>query len=283
MDYRRVKGHLVICGWKSDMKETLFDILRVARDLSSDKIVLVSNVDAEKVEELREDMDLKGLKFVHGDYFSELALSRANIREAKKVIVLADTLESSAVSEVDSKTVMTVLTIRAMAKYIYICAEILDRKYESYLRQAMCDEILHIRDFARQMIANSSATNGVSHIIHALLAGGEGISHLVTEEIPSSFVGNAYLEYRRSVSNMGDRVLIGVLENTGSPHRMKMESLREAQKTSDVSQLINNLQKVKELEVNRPVFLPRDEYIIQQYSLGILLERSEVQLDGRNG
>ena len=283
MDYRRVKGHLVICGWKGDMKETLTDILRVARDLSSDKIVLVSNVDAEKVEELREDADLKGLKFVHGDYFSELALSRANIREAKKVIVLADTLESGAVSEVDSKTVMTVLTIRAMAKYIYICAEILDRKYESYLRQAMCDEILHIRDFARQMIANSSATNGVSHIIHALLAGGEGISHLVTEEIPTSFVGNAYLEYRRSVSNMGDRVLIGVLENTGSPHRMKMESLREAQKTSDVSQLINNLQKVKELEVNRPVFLPHDEYVIQQYSLGILLERSEVQLDGRNG
>ncbi len=276
MDYRRVKDHLLICGWKADMKETLLDILRVWQDLTADRIVLVSNVDPEKVEELREETDLKGLKFVKGDYFSELSLSRANVKGAQKVLILADTLESSAVTEVDSKTVMTVLTIRSMAKDIYICAEILDRKYESYLKQAMCDEILYSRDFARQMIASSSATNGMSHIIHGLLTREEGESQLVTVEIPTDFVGRTYHDYRSSLPTEKNRVLIGVLENTGSPHRMKMLALRDAQKTSDVSRLINNLHKVKELEVNRPVFVPKDDYVIQKHTLGIVLERLEV-------
>ncbi|WP_455383064.1 potassium channel family protein, partial [Salinispira pacifica] len=189
MDYKRVREHLVICGWKADLKETLLDILSVWHELDSDRIILVSNVDPEKVEALREEPVLKGIKFVKGDYFSELSLARANVREARKVLILADTLESSAVTEVDSKTVMTVLTIRAMAKDVYICAEILDRKYESYLKQAMCDEILYSRDFARQMIASSSATNGMSHIIHSLLSRGAGESQLVTVDIPPDFVG----------------------------------------------------------------------------------------------
>jgi voltage-gated potassium channel len=275
MDYKRVRDHLVVCGWKEDLKETLLDILQVWRDLDADRVVLVSNVDPERVEALREETDLKGLKFVRGDYFSELALTRANVREARKVLILADTLESSAVTEVDSKTVMTVLTIRAMAKDVYICAEILDRKYESYLQQALCDEILYSRDFARQMIASSSATNGMSHIIHSLLKSSESESHLLTVEIPTDYVGKTYHDYRSSLPAGTNRVLIGLLENTGSPHRMKMLALREAQKTSDVSRLINNLQKVKELEVNRPVFVPKDEYVIQRHSLGIVLERVE--------
>ena len=68
-------------------------------------------------------------------------------------------------------------------------------------------------------------------------------------------------------------MLLGVLENTGSPNRMKIEALREAQKTSDVSQLITNLQKVKGLEVNRPLFLPADDHPIQRYTQAIVLER----------
>jgi voltage-gated potassium channel len=68
-------------------------------------------------------------------------------------------------------------------------------------------------------------------------------------------------------------LLLGILENTGSPRGMKLEALREAQKTSDVSLLVNNLQKAKGLEVNKPVFLPADDYIIQPHSKAIVLEK----------
>ncbi len=70
-------------------------------------------------------------------------------------------------------------------------------------------------------------------------------------------------------------LLIGILENTGSPNAMKMEALREAQKTSDVSALVTNLQNVKGLVVNRPVFMPGDDYKLQAHSRAIILERKE--------
>lgn len=274
MDFKNLDGHLVICGWREDMKDILRDILVTSSELDSEHLVLVSNVEPEKVQELQEEEDLRGLKFVRGDYHSELALQRANVRAARKVVIIADTLESSSVSEVDSKTVMAVLTVKSLARDVYVTAEILDRKYESYLKHVQCDEILFSRDFARQMIASSSATNGLSHIIYELLGQGAAGSRLVTLAIPAAFVNRTYGEYRQSQpSASGRRLLLGLLTNTGSPNAMKMEALRDAQKTSDVSQLIANMQKVKGLEVNQPVLLPPDDYEIQRHSMAIVLER----------
>ncbi len=272
MEFKRLKNHLVICGWKTDMKEILLDILRVTSDLNSEQIVIISNVESERIEELKEDAELSGLKFVRGDYFSEAGLRRANVSTARKVLIMADSLESSAASEVDSKTVMTVLTLKSIARDVYVTAEILDKKYESYLQQAMCDEILFSRDFGRQMLANTSATNGMSHIIYDLLTQSGGTSRLSTEPVPGDLVNKTFSELRDRMTGPR-RVLLGLLENTGSPNRMKVEALRDAQKTADISTLITNLQKVKGLEVNKPLFLPADDHPIQRYTQAIVLER----------
>ncbi|MFW6291629.1 MAG: TrkA-related ion transporter, partial [Spirochaetota bacterium] len=276
MDFKDLSGHLVMCGWRDDMKDILHDILYTSSGLSPDHVVLVSNVEPEKVQELQEDEDLRGLKFVRGDYHAELALIRASVKTARKVVIIADTLESSSASEIDSKTVMAVLTVKSLARDVYVTAEVLDRKYESYLKHVQCDEILFSRDFARQMIASSSALNGLSHIIHELLGQGASGSRLLTVSIPGSYVNRTYGEYRQSQSSEdGRRLLIGILSNTGSPNAMKIEALRDAQKTSDVSQLISNMQKVKGLEVNQPVLLTPDDYTIQKHSMAIVLERDE--------
>lgn len=274
MDFNGLRDHLIICGWREDMKEILQDVLRASDDLDADHLVIISNVEPEKVEALQNEGELHGLKFVRGDYYSETSLLRASLREARKVVIIADALESSAVSEVDSKTVMAVLTAKSLARDVYVTAEILDRKYESYLKHVQCDEILFSRDFARQMLASSSATNGLSHVVQDLLGQGDSGSRLQTFDIPPNFVDGPYSEFRQSLAaNGSNQLLLGVLVNTGSPNAMKMEALRAAQKTSDVSQLITNMQKVKGLEVNQPVLLPEDDYQIQQHSLAIVLER----------
>jgi voltage-gated potassium channel len=274
MDFKGLRGHLIICGWREDMKDILQDIVRASDDLDSEQLVIISNVEPEKVEALQNEEDLRGLKFVRGDYYSETGLLRANVRDARKVVIIADALESSAVSEIDSKTVMAVLTAKSLARDVYVTAEILDRKYESYLKHVQCDEILFSRDFARQMLASSSATNGLSHVVQELLGQGESGSRLQTILIPQSFVNHTFGDFRKSFYADGtNRLLLGVLVNTGSPNAMKMEALREAQKTSDVSQLIANMQKVKGLEVNQPILLPDDDLQIQNHSLAIVLER----------
>ncbi|MCF7928836.1 MAG: NAD-binding protein [Spirochaetales bacterium] len=274
MDYKNLSEHFVVCGWKDNMREILTNIIEASdHQIDSESIIVVSNIDSDKVEELKEVVELRGLKFVRGDYFSESALQRANVPAAGKVLILADTLESGAASEVDSKTVMTVLTIKAMAKDVYVCAELLDKKYESYLKQAMCDEILYTRDFSMRMLASTSAINGMSHILYELVSHHDNASRLTTEDLPPAMINKTYGELKEHFHTQHNKVLLGVLENTGSANRMKIEALREAQKTSDVSRLVNNLQEVKTMEVNRPLLLPANDYVIQQYSRLIVLER----------
>lgn len=277
MDYPKLNDHFIVCGWKDHMRDILVDILNGSRDLSDERMVLVSNIDSDRVEEIKEDPELKGLKFIRGDYFSEATLKRANVRAARKVLILSDTFESKAASEVDSKTVMTVLTIKAISKDVYTTAELLDRKYESYLNHASCDEVIFSRDFSRQILSRSSVTNGMSHILQDLLTSETGTAKLSTESIPKDFIGKEYGELRGRFEGSSGKRLLGVLENTGSPNRMKIEALRDAQKTSDVSALVTNLQKVKGLEVNRPLFLPSDEYRIGPHTMAIVLERREVE------
>jgi voltage-gated potassium channel len=274
MELRRIRDHIVICGWKDHMMNILLEMLRLNTDITSEDLVIISNIDAERIGELREEKALKGLRFVKGDYYSESTLNRANIRQARKVFVLADTLESGAVTEVDSKTVMTVMTLRSMAKEIYICAELLDKKYEHYLKQAMCDEIILIRDYDRLLLANASATSGISHVLHTLLDVERGGSKLTTARIPDRFVGKPYSDYRHYVETRGSALSLGILENTGSPNKIKMQALREAQKTSDVSRLVSNLTAVKMMEANRPLLLPAEGYTIQENSRGIVLEKT---------
>ena len=116
MDFRKLKDHLVICGWKDNMREILLEILALNPRYNSSDLAVISNVDPAVIEELKEVREMKGLRFVRGDYWAEGPLRRAAVEQARKVLVLADTLESSAASEIDSKTVMTVLTIRALAR-----------------------------------------------------------------------------------------------------------------------------------------------------------------------
>jgi voltage-gated potassium channel len=274
MDFKHMKNHYVICGWKDNIMDILKEILRLNTDIESSNLLIVSNVDFEKIENLKKEKELSSIGYVKGDYFSDLALARANAASAQKVVILADRLESDTPTEVDSKTVMAVLTLRSLSRDVYICAELLDEKYEPYLKQAMCDEIIRIRDYSRMIVANSSATNGISQIIYNLMSPERGTSKLSTCTIPGGYINKSYSDLKKYINRDSRKVLLGVLENTGSPNKMKMDALREAQKTSDVSTLVLNLREVKDLEVNNPVLLPADDYIIKRHSMGIIIEKT---------
>lgn len=285
MDYQRLRNHLVICGWKHDMQDILNGILRANPGLHSDQLVLVSNVDPQLVDQLKESSRLNGLKFVKGDYFAEPVLQRANIGGSAKVMVLADTLESSAVSEVDSKTVMTVLTCKAMSRETYVIAEILDRKFESYLRHAQCDEIVFSQDFSRQLIASTSSTNGMSHIVYDLISQRQSDAVLKTLPVPERLIGQSYARLCADITAAASAdnksiMILGLLQNTGTQTRMKIEALKEAQKTSDISRLVANIQGVKGLEANKPMLLPADDTVVPRYSAAIVLERSNPVREG---
>jgi len=272
VDFPKMKDHLIICGWSEEIKEILRDIVGFSKSFPSDKIIIISNIPSEKIETLKENRELDQLKFVRGDYFSDTALRRANVVQAKKVLILSDSFESNADAEADSKTIMTVMSIRTLTKDVYICAEMINRKYESNLKQAMCDEVLFKREVSQKILSYTSVENGMGHIFYDLLSQKKNGSRISTVDIDKQYIDGPFVNFKSGEAE-SPYIILGLLENTGSPNRMKMEALRVAQKTTNVSVLVDNLQSVKELEVNKPVFAPDNEYIIKNHTQAIVLEK----------
>jgi voltage-gated potassium channel len=196
------------------------------------------------------------------------------VKGAHTALVLADSSRKFSVQEVDSRTVMAVITIDSMNKDIYTCAEIIDEKYEKYLQFANCDEIILTRELGRILISNAANASGISHIANHLLRPETG--GLSTQNIPQQFFGKTFGDLRSHFSDKGGDIVIGLLENTGKIYYRKKEALSDAQKTADISTLVENLQRVKTIIPNHPVLNPGDEYIVKRNSKAIVVARREM-------
>ena len=271
----RLKNHFIICGWKRSMSDVLLGILEKNSTFSSSDIVLINNADQTMIGNLKSDKRLSDLNFVSGDFIDERILNRASLNTAKKVLILADTLIEGSVQEVDSRTVMGIITIKSISKSIYTAVELLDPKFERHLRIANCDEIILSEDYNRALIANASTGNGISHVISELLNVNDN-GCIDTVAIPSSMMGKTYKELGESSAIKEGSILIGLLENTGNFFTRKQDAIKDAQKTPDISTLVDNLKHVKSLSANEPIINPSSDYIVGEYSRAIIIEGRKV-------
>jgi voltage-gated potassium channel len=265
----RRKGHFIICGWKSGLENILENILKVNPQLRPSNIVLVNDADPEEIDHIRSIPEFRTLKYIKGDYIDEKVLQRANIKNASTALVLADSSRKFSVQEVDSRTVMAVITIDSMNKNIYTCAELIDEKFEKYLKLANCDEVILSREHARILIANAASASGIAHIASELLFPEHG--GLLTEDVPGVMIGKTFKDLQLYFRELYGDIVIGMLENTGKIYFRKKEALADAQKTPDISKLIENLQSVKRLVPNHPILNPGDDYVIKRNSKAIVV------------
>ncbi len=271
----KLKNHFIICGWKRDMDKVLADILLKNRKYHPADIVLINTAPPEDIESIRADRRFTGINFIYGDYIDEKILHRACLKNAEKLLVLADRLVTGSVQEVDSRTVMAIITVKTISKTVYTAAELLDSKFERYLKFSNCDEVILSSDYNRSLIASASTGAGISHVISELLDPECGAS-ISTREIADTYVGKSYSELVSHFGKTGSGVLIGLLENTGNFFLRKKVALEEAQKTPDISLLVTNLKEVKTLTPNQPVLNPDGEYVIKKYSKAIVIEGSSI-------
>ncbi len=267
----KMKNHFIICGWKREMGLFLRDIIGKNKSFLASEIVLINTASPDDIENIKSDSEFSQISFIHGDYIDERVLHRANLKEAKKVLVLADRLVQGSVQEIDSRTVMTIITIKSISKHIYAAAELLDSKFERYLSSANCDEIILSSEYNRSLIANASAGSGISHVISELLDVHAPVA-INTREIPTSFIGKKYSDLLEHFHKDGANILIGILENTGNFYVRKKEAIEEAQKTPDISKLVDSLKIVKTLQANQPVINPLPDYVVKKHSKAIIIE-----------
>jgi voltage-gated potassium channel len=277
VDTSKLKGHFVVCGWKEEMEELLTHILDFNPGMSSADLVLVANLSPAALETLLAEPRLKKLQIVNGDYFQVVHLKRAAPERARKVLILADRSPGPtgipvSPSETDARTIMTAMTLASLARGTPVAAEILDPKMDQYLKIAQVSEVIYSREYSRLLLGNATGGTGIANVIYSLLDP-RTPTVISTYTVEERHLGVVYPQFKKEYETAHqDRVVIGILENTGNIHQIKELALRQAQKTPDVSRLVENLRGVKELKCNEPRFSPGADYRIPEGSMVIVVE-----------
>lgn len=275
---KNLENHFIICGRRRELDRVIEGILAVNSEYRVEDIVLINNVGHEAMQPILNNSRFNGIQYINGDYIEEETLKRANIRKAGRVMILADFAQNYSQQEVDSRTVMAVLTIESLTKHVYVAAELLDEKFEKYLKLANCDEIILSREYSKMILANASSASGMSHVLMNLLSQKHG-QGLESREIPEWLIGQSFGKICDYFSVSYGAICIGLLENTGNFYTRKKEALNEAQMTPDISKLVENLKSVKQLIPNNPVINPGRDYEVKKNSKAIVIELSMPKLN----
>ena len=265
-----MNGHFIICGWRPGFEKILKTVLKANPDISTDMIVLINEA-PEQMQLLKSHDSYKDISYVAGDFTDESTLKRACIKEAERILVISDKSKDYSELEVDSRTVLAVLTIENLNPGLYVVAELMSPKFEKHLKMAHCDEIILTQDYEQALLATASSGQGYSHVISTLISSNDADSGILIGDIPAEFVGKTYgdLKAYEADKRAQHGLLIGVLLNSGNFHHRRTEALREAQKNPDISKIIDNLQKVKQLKSNEPVLAPASTFVIPRHSKAI--------------
>ena len=179
-------------------------------------------------------------------------LIRANIERADKVLVLSDYSRDYSLMEMDSRTVLAVLVIRNStepATWSRNCST----KFKKHLESEHCDEIILSRHYEQKLLASASSGTGMSHVLNSMFGDRHGLSVV---PVPKEFIMRPFEELCAHFDRTGAGIVIGLLENTGNYFLRKQEALSEAQKNPDVTEVVNNLKRVKEMKSNQTVLAP---------------------------
>lgn len=266
---KSLKGQFLLCGWRPGFDRILDSVLNSNPDITPDLIVLINEASSDEMEKIRDESRFKGINYISGDFADEATLKRAMIDTAERALIIADHSKKYSQLEIDSRAVLAVLTMKNLNPSVYVAAELSDSKFQNHLNMAHCDEIILTSDYEYSLLATASSGMGYSNVIRTLI-GEDAVSGILIENIPSSFVGKTYADFRSSLTK-DKGILIGLLLNTGNFHDRRRDALREAQKNPDIKTIVDNLQKVKTLKSNDPVLTPPDEYVILPFTKAIFV------------
>lgn len=271
---KKLKDHIIICGWKGELHEIIKRFFSI-QEVEGVSLVLINTAHQDEMEPLMAEFEQHDLRFINGDYMDENTLIRAGVKTASRILLLHESKKNQSPVLEDPKIVMAVMTIKRLNPRIYVVAEIEDEKFFPYLKQNNCDEIVFAKDLLCSCFANSLVYDGFPNILNQMAEIGIQVG-----EMPGDWIGKKFGELLLLYQQQNEKgLLIGVLENTGNFYQRKSEAIQDAQKTPNISRLVENLKKVKVLTSNLPIFNPGVDYIIPKGSKLIILKGNKERND----
>lgn len=206
------KGHTVICGWNlrlPGLLETLDNVPREHRE----NVVIVNEMTPERMDDILSGYSSLNLKYVYGDFTKEPTLTRANVKEARAVIILPD-MSMTPVPR-DDKTLPTALTVKSLKREIKVYAHIIDRENLTHLRRAGVDEVIVSDEHVGYLLASEVTTPGIAQAVSSLLNPETG-PMLRRAKVPAELTGKTFAELQRYFKTNMDSIAIGLIAEEGA-------------------------------------------------------------------
>ncbi len=186
-----MKDHIIVCGWKNDIKILIQGILHKNKSLRPTDIILINTVEDVKLQALRDDADLKGLNILRGDFTEEQTLMTANVMEASKVLIIGENHDNQDDELVDSRVFVSALLVRKLNSKCHICAEVKTERYKNYLEDQNCAEVVYVDEYTRYILTTSTNYSGMSKVMSSFLDNGDGVSVQIAS-IDEKWIGKTY-------------------------------------------------------------------------------------------
>ena len=267
---QNLQGHIIICGYKNDIRSLILGILHKNRNLAAADLVLITGAEEVKLQNLRDDEALKGLHILKGDFTEEQTLRNAHIQAASRVLIIGESGENLDDELVDSRVFVTSLMVRNLNAKCHICAQVRTERYRNYLEAQNCAEVIYTEEYTRYILTTSTNYSGMSKVMSSFLDNGDGISVQI-EPVADQWIGRRYADLFDWYKSERNILLLGLLENMGVEKELKHKVLSEAQKSTNYGEIIKRLKDVKLLETNAPKLNPGDDYLIPGNAGAIIL------------
>jgi voltage-gated potassium channel len=246
------KGHIIICGWNEDGEKVIDGLINQGKS-APQKIVLVNELDRDEVQSIQYRYRNNDLRFVRGNFVKEDVLSRANLKKAASVVILADVSGEHTLENADERTIFGGMAVKSMASKIRLCAELIHEENREHLKRTGVDEIVVRGETAGFLLATSALSPGVTDAIR-LLVNNKDINKIWRIKVPQKYIDRPFREIAAFLRNRYGALTLAVVREE---EKITLDDI-----LSDDSNFIDDFIKRKFEESGKDFFGARDDTVV---------------------
>ncbi len=264
------KNHILICGWNNSAKKILDYISRLD-PAEIPNIALVNELDEGDFSSLQNHYPDLQIKFIIGDFTNQEILLKANIKDAKHIILLFDESKANSTPS-DERTIIAAHNIAYMKLKGKISIQLHDEKYLPNIRREKISNVVIYDNLGGNLLGNSTINPAIPDFIQEVLKStdGKGFKEI---PVPSAFVNKPFEELSKFLREERNLIVLGIVSV------LPEVSIEEiiSDDSSSIDQFIKSQfeQSGKKFETdkvkNRVKLKPEYDYIIQDTDKAIVL------------
>ncbi|MDH4246998.1 MAG: ion channel [Deltaproteobacteria bacterium] len=260
---------LFICGWRDQMAELLDRIIsqHMACQRKLAGVTVLSTMPEREANAIDRAPGLAGVRVIRGEPTDPEALRTAGIRQAHRVLVLADNSGGSH-QENDARSVLTGIAVQEINRRIYKCVELQDVAFSEHLELTTVEEPVFTRRLQQVLLAESAHGAGMASAIGGMVDPLHASLRVV--DFPPGQPGDRLEVHALRLKARG-YILVGVVDHCGNIHSRKRAYLEEAQVQPRIAGALQHLNRLKDVVSNHPILHPGWDFIPGEHSRAIVL------------